>query len=293
MAVRLSALLPRFVVLTLLWLFASATLTFAADKQLNTPARAKIAPVKQAILVVPDVRDQAFVFAKGILEDGGFAWRVAGGVHGYATNTVVSQSPAPGTRVVDTGAPTIAVTLARGKYPQQGVAEDTSPYAGTPTRLSTDLIAPAKKPAPGKLPLAPPKLRHSRTRIATPKKPAVPTAHRPKAKRAAAPAPSRPPAFHVPNAPREPLDEMPLPARAQKLERWIETSPRPTNRTVRHWLYQHQWIVTGAKFGWWHGAQALQILIRVDRLVKARWGIGNRSEAVARAALATVRARTR
>jgi hypothetical protein len=102
--------------------------------------------------------------------------------------------------------------------------------------------------------------------------------------------PFRPPAFRVPSAPKEPLDEITLPARAHRLAAWLP-SRRPTAANLRHWLYQHAWIVTGARFGWWHGAEALRILIRVDRRVESRWGIGYRSEAVARRALAEVVAR--
>jgi hypothetical protein len=103
--------------------------------------------------------------------------------------------------------------------------------------------------------------------------------------------PRRPPAFHLPGAPKEPLDEMTLPARARRLEAWLRPSRSPTAANLHHWLYQHAWIVTGARFGWWHGAQALRILIRVDRRVASQWGIGNRSEAAARRALAEVEAR--
>jgi hypothetical protein len=99
----------------------------------------------------------------------------------------------------------------------------------------------------------------------------------------------RPAAFHVQGAPKEPLDEIPLPARARRLEAWLTGDPRPTAANQRHWLYQHAWIVSGARFGWWHGAEALNVLIRVDRRVESQWGIGYRSEAVARGALAAVR----
>jgi hypothetical protein len=100
----------------------------------------------------------------------------------------------------------------------------------------------------------------------------------------------RPAAFHVPGAPKEPLDEIPLPARARRLEAWV-TRRDPTAANQRHWLYQHAWIVTGARFGWWHGAEALRILIRVDRRVESQWSVGYRSEADARGALAAVQAR--
>jgi hypothetical protein len=101
---------------------------------------------------------------------------------------------------------------------------------------------------------------------------------------------SRPAAFHVPGAPKEPLDEIPLPARAQRLGAWLSRGRDPTAANERHWLYQHAWIVTGARFGWWHGATALRVLIRVDRRIEYKWGIGYRSEALARTALAAVEA---
>lgn len=101
----------------------------------------------------------------------------------------------------------------------------------------------------------------------------------------------RPAAFDVPGAPREPLDEIALPARARRLDAWLTAGRGPTAANQRHWLYQHAWIVTGANFGWWHGAEALRLLIRVDRRIESRWGIGYRSEAVARRALAAVEAR--
>jgi hypothetical protein len=105
--------------------------------------------------------------------------------------------------------------------------------------------------------------------------------------------PPRPPAFHVPGAPKEPLDEISLPARARRLRAWLSRSRSLSRPNLQHWLYQHNWIVTGAGFGWWHGADALRILIRVDRRVEARWGVGHRSEAVARRALADIEQRFR
>ena len=94
-------------------------------------------------------------------------------------------------------------------------------------------------------------------------------------------------------APAEPLREPPLTLRAKRLERWLATHRKPTSANVNHWLYQHEWIVTGARFGWWRGAQALETLIRVDEQVQRRWKIGAKSEAAARRALAVVRAKSR
>jgi hypothetical protein len=62
---------------------------------------------------------------------------------------------------------------------------------------------------------------------------------------------------------------------------------------VSFWLYQHAWIVTGARFGWHNGAEALRILIRVDQSLERRFHFGARSEAVARSALAYVEAKTK
>jgi hypothetical protein len=101
----------------------------------------------------------------------------------------------------------------------------------------------------------------------------------------------RPPAFLLAgNAHRERAGELPLPVRADKLMRYVHAHAKPTDKVVKHWLVQHAWITAGARFGWWHGAQALQTLIATDRLVEAEWGIGYRSEALARAALAYVHA---
>jgi PASTA domain len=292
MAVRLAALLPRAVIVAVVWVLATAALTFAADSTIVGPSRLSTpsAAAKPAELVVPSVTGQAYVFAKGILEDSGFAWRVSGSVHGYSSNRVLTQSPAAGTRVVDTGAPTIVLRLVRGPYAELGRPADASPYAGTPIRLA-NLAAATAPAAPVKKPAAKPAAKPKRNPAA---KPAAKPKRKPAAKQRQKPAarPARPPAFVVPGAPKEPLDEMTLPARALRLEAWLANRPK-TSANVQHWLYQHAWIVTGAKFGWWHGAEALEILIRVDQRLQQRWGVGRKSEAVARAALGTVRSRAR
>src|SRR6266511_611349 len=96
MARRLAAWLPRLVALTLIWLLASSTMTLAAAgrklaERTSPASRAhKRAP---ETLIVPDVRRQAYVFAKGILEDAGFAWQIEGSVRGFAANVVAVQTP--------------------------------------------------------------------------------------------------------------------------------------------------------------------------------------------------------
>jgi hypothetical protein len=251
------AVLPRIGVVAAACSLAAvtATVSFAAGGRPSAPE-----------LVVPDVRRQAYVFAKGTLEEAGFAWRVRGPVKGYAANTVVAQSPAPGTRVVDTGAPTIALTLARNpRYAQKGTPENASPFAGTVAR-----------------------------QVGVPVR--VTVRAKPKARPAAKPAPKpdpRRPAFHVAGAPKEPLDEIRLDTRARRLGAWFAKGPQPTQANVDHWQYQHAWIVTGARFGWSHGETALRLLVGIDRKVEARWGMGSRSRSVAEQALAEVRVKSR
>jgi beta-lactam-binding protein with PASTA domain len=117
---------------------AMTAISFAAGRQLAvTPTSATQLPSTPLTLVVPDIRREAFVFAKGQLQDAGFAWKVAGGVPGYPANVVVSQSPAPGTRLIDTGAPWITVRLQNNKQSgPKGEPEDASPYAPTAVRLA-------------------------------------------------------------------------------------------------------------------------------------------------------------
>jgi hypothetical protein len=278
MALRIATRLPRLAILGVVLLLASATLAVGAAKRLTAVPTGAPAPVEAATLVVPDLSGQAFVFAKGSLEDLGFAWQVVGSVHGYAANKVATQSPPAGTRVRDTGAPTIIVKLARTPYPEKGEPEDVSPYVGTPVQPIRLARVTPDTPAPS-------------TRIAVTPKGAeqkAPTAAKTPPKSAAATA--RPPAFVVANAPKEPLKEMPLQQRAKLLSTWLASHAK-TRANVRHFLYQHSWIVTGASFGWWHGAQALRELIAVDRVAQERWGIGRKSELVARSALAEVEAR--
>jgi hypothetical protein len=99
---------------------------------------------------------------------------------------------------------------------------------------------------------------------------------------------TRPAAFTVPGAPSEPLDEMPLPRRARLLGNWLDGVDKLTPRARDHFTYQHAWVVTGAKFGWWRGAEALEILVGVDQELQARFGVGAQYEAEARAALEEV-----
>jgi beta-lactam-binding protein with PASTA domain len=277
---RLGKLLPRAVLVVLVWVLATAAFTFAADQKnlIGQSPTASTAPAQPPNLVVPAVTGQVFVFAKGILEDAGFAWRVAGPVHGYPSNRVLAQTPAAGTHVVDTGAPTIVVRLVKGQYTQQGTPEDTSSYTGTRIEFPHAPIVKPKAPVVAPKPKAVPKPA-AKPKVTEPAKKVTPL--------------KRPPAFTVPGGRKEPQNEISLPARADHLAAWIATNPKKTHANVGRWLYHHSWIVDGAQFGWWHGSQALQKLIAVDQHVERIWGIGHRSEAVARAALVQVSRRSR
>jgi len=343
---RIPTFLPRIAVLVIVALCATAGLTLAAGSQVPTaPAVPAVDTTPAPPLVVPDVRNQAFVFAKGTLADAGFAWKVVGSVDGYAANVVVAQSPAGGTHVIDTGAPLITLTLRRnGAYTQVGEAENRSPYQGTlvqPSDLSGNPIGPAapavsktakagrknkpakiaKKPAATPAPTATtPTTTPAMTTAATtttaatattpatattapetavtPPAATPPATTPPAAKTAQTALPagwpaSRPAAFEVAGARKEPLDEMPLPLRAKALQTWLEAHPANSAATAKHWLYQNEWIVAGARMGWWHGAEALQTLIAVDRRAQALWGIGAKSAAAAQQALDEVRAKAK
>ncbi len=268
--------LPRIALVACVLGLLTATIAFAASSTLSTPATPAVPTAAAAPepLVVPDVRKQAYVFAKGSLEQGGFAWRVEGAVPGFAANVVVSQVPAPGARVVPDGSPIVVLRLSRNPaYAQEGEPENVSPYPGKVARLAGAAAAVKPKPAPASAAAA---------------KPAAP-----KPAAAAKPAAVRKPAFAVPGAPKEPSDEIALPARAKRLAAWVDAHPKRTPAAVNHWLYQHNWIVTGARFGWADGAAALRTLVEVDARVQKLWGVGAQSELVARRALTEVEARAR
>jgi hypothetical protein len=270
--------LPRVALIACAIGLLSATIAFAASATLSSPTPPAVTPpvARPEALVVPDVRKQAYVFAKGSLEQEGFAWRVEGSVPGYAANVVVSQVPAPGSRVVPDGAPIVVLRLSRNPaYQQEGSPENVAPYPGKPARLvgATPKAKPAKSVAPAPKPAAAPK-------PATTSKPAAKPA-------------TRKPAFTVAGAPREPADEILLTTRAKQLAAWVEAHPRRTTANVDHWLYQHNWIVTGASFGWARGAEALVTLLAVDARVQELWGVGAQSERLARRTLANVKASAR
>jgi hypothetical protein len=282
MAARLTALLPRLLALTVIWLLGAATFTLAADKKSSPPKNPGATSARPEVLTVPDVRGKPYVFAKGILQDAGFAWRVEGDVQGYAPNSVAVQVPAPGVRVIDNGAPTIKVRLVKNQsYRERGLPENEAPYPGTAVVLLSDWRKKHAKSEP-----AASTSTAATTTAATTTAPTTteeePLDEEPK---------TRKPDFVVPGVKPEPSDEMPLPERARRLDRRMAAASKLTPALVNHWLYQHAWIVTGARFGWQNGDDALRILIRTDERLQRRWDFGARSELVARAALAYVKAK--
>jgi hypothetical protein len=123
--------LPRLTAAVAAGLLVSATISLAADKPATAKKPAAPRHAHRQVMVVPDVRQQLFVFASGTLEDGGFGWKVRGAVGGYPANVVTKQSPKPGTRVFNTGEPTVTLWLARGKSPQLGEPQNRSPYGAS------------------------------------------------------------------------------------------------------------------------------------------------------------------
>jgi hypothetical protein len=310
-----AGVVPRAAALVVLGIVFTAGVTWAASR--GVPEVGAIPPLKTVAvptpLVVPDVRKEAFVFAKGTLEDDGFAWRVVGKVHGFASNTVIAQSPAPGTKVYDTGAPLIRLKhRLNSSFCLRGLSEDVSPYAETAVALAetadttptataptttvstttetTTTTAPTTTSAPPTT--SAPTTTTAPATTTAPQRTAAPP-KRAATKSTAAWPKTRPPAFVVAGAKTEPLDEMPLTNRAQMLGRWLAAHPRRTTANVRYWLYQNAWVVVGAKFGWWHGAEALRTLIAVDRRADAVWGIGTQSADLAGQALSYVEARSK
>jgi hypothetical protein len=303
MAARLALLAPRLVTLVVLWLLAFAGYTFAAEGGGGKPAaseRKAAKPTAPTTLTVPDVRGKPYVFAKGLLQDEGFAWKVRGSVRGYAANTVVVQKPAPSLLVVDNGAPTVILVLQRNPdYAERGIPENGAPFSGTPVvSLSQWRAGHPSATEQTTNETAPEPAATDSTATETAATQSTPTQPEDSESQLTDTAPStdtgnesttREADFHVAGAPAEPGDEMPLPARARLLERRVDAAKRSTKPLVRYWLYQHTWLVTGARFGWADGNQALRILLRVDQKLERRFGYGARSARVVRQALAYVR----
>ena len=274
-----------FIVLCAL-VFVAVTIAIIRDGSSESKSKVKISPPPTK--VVPGVIGQPYVFAESTLQQEGFGWKVVGSVAGWAGVTVSSQIPAPGTKVVDTGAPLVTLRLVKPKgYVTQGAPENSSPYAGTKIMFS------ASSTGTGQSTTSAQTTTTGTFSTSTTKSTSTLTSTSTSTKTTTSQAETRPPAFTIAGAKSEPLDEIPLLQRAKNLSTWLDSHRQASAASERYWLFQHAWIVTGAKFGWWHGAQALEILIAVDKRVEALWGMGAASEREARQALAYVEERSK
>jgi hypothetical protein len=278
---RVRITLGRIVALVVLCALASIALTIAFAHGDSSKSKRKAKVTAPLTKTVPGVVNQPYVFAESTLQQQGFGWKVVGPVAGWASAVVSSQSPAQGTKVMDTGAPLVTLQLSKPKgLVTQGIPENSSPYAGTKIMLpagstgTTQSTTSALTTTTGTFSTSTKTTRSTSTSTKT----------------TPAQVEKRPPAFKIAGAKLEPLDEIPLLRRARNLNTWLDSHRVASGANERYWLFQHAWIVTGAKFGWWHGAQALEILIAVDRRVEQLWGVGSMSEAEARAALEFVHA---
>ncbi len=307
---RLPAMVVRLLVLVSVWLLGTSTLSLAQENQTvdgteqGQPAETQ-ADESATVLVVPDVHGLPYVFAKGVLEDAGFSWKVKGKVEGFATNLVVKQSVKPGAKVLDGGAPKIVLELKPNPdYEEQGLADNSSSYPGTKLVLASDAPKDAAT-APEANASSEGANDASDGAAAAPSGEADPPAAQPEpaenepadvetadyeqaANTVSTGAQTREPAFVVAGAPREPLDKLSLPDRANKLRSWAGSLKKLTPAALDHFTYQHAWVVTGAEFGWWGGAEALRILVATDTLVQHKFGVGAKYKATARAALSKV-----
>ena len=273
---RVRVTLGRVVALIVVVALGSMALTALFTHGDSTKSKGKSKVTSPSNKVVPGVVGQLYVFAESTLQEHGFGWKVVGPVDGWAGVTVSSQTPIPGTTVLDTGAPLVTLRLAKPKgYVTQGAPENSSPYKGT------KIMLPAGSTGTGQSTTS-----NQTTTTGTFSTTTVGTT----SKSTTSEEKTRPPAFTIAGAKSEPLDEIPLPQRAKNLSSWLDSHRQASSANESYWLFQHAWIVTGAKFGWWHGAQALEILIAVDKRVEALWNLGSKSEAEARSALEFVHA---
>ena len=273
----------RLVVLVAVWVLGTSTLSLAQENDAQ-PAQPPALPAEPAApaettkpLLVPDVRGLPLVFAKGVLEDAGFAWKVEGKPEGYAVNLVAAQNVAPGTQVVDNGAPVVLLRLRTNPaYNELGVPMNESPYPGTKL-----VLADGGKPEAASTPDGAEDTSDEGSDAgdeagdqATDG--AAENAEPPQADSTEGDGAgqaqegdttdvelagvedtaddeesTRPPAFAVPGAPAEPLDEISLPERARELQTWADELDKINAAALDHYAYQHAWIVTGAGFGWW------------------------------------------
>lgn len=269
-----------------LGLLATGALTAAEVRQEANPGPVTTAESSSPSLVVPDVVGQPYVFAKQLLDDAGFAWEVEGQIEGYAANLVESQVPLPGTEIIGIELPRVTLTLGRNTdYEERGVPQNVSRDSGTPV-LNLD---PVPKPTPGdeqqNSASEEPNLREN----GGPKKTSGNDAAAdqqavqpiPDESEDRAEVPTEPGASSAGN-------ESAL-ERSLFLASWILEHPHPTDEAVSYWLWQHSEIIAGARSGEPDAQEALEILVEIDRDLQKSWGVGAKSEALARETLQEIR----
>ena len=171
---------------------------------------------------------------EGHLEDAGFAWRVVGHVHGYAANIVATQYPLR-VRASSTRARRLSCSRSRrtGSYGRK---------ARPRTRPRTSV---RERELAGRRDAGTPP---------SPRRQAEGRRSRKPRKRTVAQAAARP-RSRSPVRRRSRWTRSRCPSARGASSRFVAKHPQAdaaARRTTG--CYQHAWIVTGAKFGWWRGA---------------------------------------
>ncbi len=268
-------------------LLATGALTAAEVRQDADPEPVPSVEASVPTLVVPDVVGQPYVFAKQLLDDAGFAWEVEGQIEGYAANLVESQVPLSGTEVIGIELPRVTLTLDRNAdYEERGVPQNVSRDPGIPV-LSHD-PAPESAQSGGQEPGA--------------GEGASPAENGPKSESTEDAAADGEAVEPIPDGSESQAEVSTEPVasdpgsesaleRALFLASWILEHPHPTDEAVSYWLWQHSEIIAGARAGERDAREALEILIEIDRDLQKSWGVGAKSEALARETLHEIRSR--
>ena len=215
---RVRITLGRIVALVVLCALASIALTIAFAHGDSSKSKRKAKVTAPPTKTVPGVVNQPYVFAESTLQQQGFGWKVVGPVAGWASAVVSSQSPAQGTKVMDTGAPLVTLQLSKPKgLVTQGTPENSSPYAGTKIMLpagstgTTQSTTSAQTTTTGAFSTSTTTTRSMSTSTNT----------------TPAQVEKRPPAFKIAGAKPEPLDEI-----LADYDTWRNEKPRELCRKV-------------------------------------------------------------
>lgn len=263
-------------------LLATGALTFA---QITPSSESRPLPVAESALptlVVPDLVGQPYVFAKQVLDDSGFAWEVEGPVEGYAGNVVQSQAPPPGTRLVGIERPRIVLSLDRTpEYEERGVPQNASRDAGVPIPA----LDPAAEPSPGDAQAGASEAEAGKSPDEAPRDGATGSDSADPSTAEPGVDESEDPAVNPTGTTNSSAGEESALERARFLASWVLEHSSATDQAVSYWLWQHSEIIDGARAGESGGVEALEILIEIDQTLQETWGVGAKSEALARETL--------